>query len=409
MIDNFRAEEHKNKVLNKLREIDAEINNLLTNKSKDGVYNQIKTNIIEQLDSVETEIMKGDWNGRYNTREKFRPLIYGLYKKLNHCAPKRSREQYKLPDREYQPPESFNRNDFSNCPEEEFTETDMYLNESDKPLTTIKQQYSLYIDIEILVVFIDKFEEESYKFLNLIKQKIKNLHNMLKVSVHGININEVSDSSFMSIDYIIFYFPKSSMFTLNLCLLNRSDMAGMIGWIIKLNDTGKCLVLNKPKKFKFFNSLKFSFNNNLDTFINFLVSLSQKTNTANKIKRDLICKDKIPWFIYSDEIFQEFYEQHKHMFKQNFKVVLIYDPPGSNYWTLILELNGSPYTITNTHSINESNAFGSNRNVINKIRAYDTEMLHRVHKLRKRLKKETDPKIRRKLLKKYNELTKIIN
>ena len=50
-----------------------------------------------------------------------------------------------------------------------------------------------------------------------------------------------------------------------------------------------------------------------------------------------------------------------------------------------------------------------NRNLINKIRAYDTEMLHRVHKLRKRLKKETDPKIRRKLLKKYNELTKIIN
>jgi len=50
-----------------------------------------------------------------------------------------------------------------------------------------------------------------------------------------------------------------------------------------------------------------------------------------------------------------------------------------------------------------------NRNVINKIRAYDTEMLHRVHNLRKRLKIETDPKIRRKLLKKYNELTKIIN
>ena len=50
-----------------------------------------------------------------------------------------------------------------------------------------------------------------------------------------------------------------------------------------------------------------------------------------------------------------------------------------------------------------------NRNIINKIRAYNTIMLHHVHKLRKRLKKETDPKIRRKLLKKYNELTKIIN
>ena len=47
--------------------------------------------------------------------------------------------------------------------------------------------------------------------------------------------------------------------------------------------------------------------------------------------------------------------------------------------------------------------------MINKIRAYDTEMLHRVIKLRKKLKNESDPKIRRKLLKKYNELTKIIN
>ena len=39
MIDNLRAEEYKNKILNKLREIDAEINNLLTNNSKDGEYN----------------------------------------------------------------------------------------------------------------------------------------------------------------------------------------------------------------------------------------------------------------------------------------------------------------------------------------------------------------------------------
>ena len=118
----------------------------------------------------------------------------------------------------------------------------MYLYESDKPLTpyvrTTKQQYSPYYDIEICIVFIDKFEEESYKFLKSINQKIKNLKNMLNVSVNGININEVNDSSFMSIDYIIFYFPKPSMFTLNLRLLNRSDMAGMISWIIKLNDTG---------------------------------------------------------------------------------------------------------------------------------------------------------------------------
>ena len=64
---------------------------------------------------------------------------------------------------------------------------------------------------------------------------------------------------------------------------------------------------------------------------------------------------------------------------------------------------------TGYYPVTRSNRFGSNRNVINKIRAYDTEMLHRVHKLRKRLKKETDPKIRQKLLKKYNELSKIIN
>ena len=98
MIDNFRAEDHKIEVLKRLREIDAKINTLLTNNIKDGEYNQIQTNIIQELDSVEIEIMKGDWNGRYNTREKFRPLIYGLYKKLNHCAPKHSKQQYKLPD-----------------------------------------------------------------------------------------------------------------------------------------------------------------------------------------------------------------------------------------------------------------------------------------------------------------------
>ena len=60
MIDNFCAEDHKNKVLNKLREIDAEINNLLTSNSQDGEYNQIRIEIIKKLDSVETEIMKGD-------------------------------------------------------------------------------------------------------------------------------------------------------------------------------------------------------------------------------------------------------------------------------------------------------------------------------------------------------------
>ena len=53
MIDNLRAKDHKNKVLNKLREIDAKINNLLTNNFEDGENNQIKRNIIEELDSVE--------------------------------------------------------------------------------------------------------------------------------------------------------------------------------------------------------------------------------------------------------------------------------------------------------------------------------------------------------------------
>ena len=42
------------------------------------------------------------------------------------------------------------------------------------------------------------------------------------------------------------------------------------------------------------------------------------------------------------------------------------------------------------------------------MKMYDSAMLHRVHKLRKRLKTETDPRIRRKLLKKYKKLTKVI-
>ena len=114
------------------------------------------------------------------------------------------------------------------------------------------------------------------------------------------------------------------------------------------NDTGKCLVLNKPK-FKFFDSLKFRFNSNLDTFMQFLISISQNTNTTNKILRDHVCENNIPWFIYSDNKFQEFYKEHQHMF-ENLKVVLIHCPPGSEYWILILELNGFLYTVTNTHS-----------------------------------------------------------
>ena len=77
----------------------------------------------------------------------------------------------------------------------------------------------------------------------------------LDIKVIQININEVNDSSFISIDYIIFYFPKT---LLQLNLLNQSNFERMIGWIIKLNDTEKCVVLNKPK-FKFFESLKFTF------------------------------------------------------------------------------------------------------------------------------------------------------
>ena len=79
--------------------------------------------------------------------------------------------------------------------------------------------------------------------------------NMLDIKITKININEVNDLSFISIDYIIFCFPKS-MFKLN--VRNQSNIGRMISWIIKLNDTGKCLVLNKPK-FKFFESLKFTF------------------------------------------------------------------------------------------------------------------------------------------------------
>ena len=43
----------------------------------------------------------------------------------------------------------------------------------------------------------------------------------------------------------------------------------MIGLIIKWNNTGKCLVLNKPK-FKYFDVMKFKFKENIDQFIKVL-------------------------------------------------------------------------------------------------------------------------------------------
>ena len=192
----------------------------------------------------------------------------------------------------------------------------------------------------------------------------------------------------------------------------------MIGWIIKLNNTGKCIVINKPNS-TLFHNLKFNFERGSDVFISFLRSLSQ--NDSKIIPRNNNKCNRIPWLVWTHNNFQYFYKQNEDKFQHKDRVVVvkyIYFPPESEYWTLILQFyNRSTRRYESRHILsgkitvaNTLLKFGSkNEKVIHKIKEYDSAMLRYVHRLRDKLKYEMDPKIRRDLRIKYNKLKKRIN
>ena len=132
----------------------------------------------------------------------------------------------------------------------------------------------------------------------------------------------------------------------------------MVSWAIKLNNTGKCLVLNKPNV-HFFDKMELKFNGELDTFIKLLDSFAYKESTI--IPRDDLCRNSIPWYIWIHNDFQNFYQQNKDRFKP-FRVVRIICPPESEYWTLILELKGLREILTGENGSNRLLRFGDKVN-----------------------------------------------
>ena len=82
---------YENLFLQELRYIDTEINQY----NKNGIKNETKKNeLIQKLDDIEKRIMQDNWDGYYDVRKKFRPLLHGLYMKLNYCAPIRRIHPY---------------------------------------------------------------------------------------------------------------------------------------------------------------------------------------------------------------------------------------------------------------------------------------------------------------------------
>ena len=84
-------------------------------------------NTMRKLYATEKKIMQQKWD-RNSTRKRLRPLVNKLYEKLKYCAPICTKQQYV--SLEYTDPEPNNyREDLTKCPNEEFTDTDLYLYE----------------------------------------------------------------------------------------------------------------------------------------------------------------------------------------------------------------------------------------------------------------------------------------
>ena len=82
-----------------------------------------KTNIFDELDNLEKQIMENNWGGIYKFHQTLRPLIDKFYKKLNYCTPKRTKQDFEQTyDEPYKVPEhNPYRDDLSQCEAEVYT------------------------------------------------------------------------------------------------------------------------------------------------------------------------------------------------------------------------------------------------------------------------------------------------
>ena len=179
----------------------------------------------------------------------------------------------------------------------------------------------------------------------------------------------------------------------------------MVGLLIRLNDTGKCIVLNKPN-FNYFDTMKFKFENDIDKFLEVLFSFN---DTTGEIKRRTENCRMVPWYIWINKDFQRFYKEREdtHAFRQLRKVrvytvkqsffVLLLDYMSALYVKIVEDDSEQLYDNRHNYKLQESveddseklydNRLKFGRSNRRKVKKYDGTMLRRVHKLHEKLKR----------------------
>ena len=124
-----------NHYVKQLKNINEYIDNLQKQNLSKDEYKQRRKNIIINLDILEKQIMKDNWDGIYHIyyRTHLRPLIYYLYKKLRYCPPNRPKRHFERKYEEYENPvQNHDREDVSKCETEQYEDENKHLKFSTK-------------------------------------------------------------------------------------------------------------------------------------------------------------------------------------------------------------------------------------------------------------------------------------
>ena len=93
---NKEQSELYNRYVTQINHINERIDHLETQTPDSDQYKKQRMDIINQLDFVEENIMKHDWDlSKFNYRLLLRPKLYNLYQRIKYCAPNRTIRQYK--------------------------------------------------------------------------------------------------------------------------------------------------------------------------------------------------------------------------------------------------------------------------------------------------------------------------
>ena len=354
------VESSERKIQNELVTIENDINALQNNSTHEYYLKESLVNIIKNLNDVENQVNKNQWN------EKFSVKISNLNDKVQE----------------------------------------------------IYDHFIMSVhDVTISIVYANKADADAIK--SKISRYKSRRFSVLEIEYELIDASQVDESLFTTTDYIIFIFPNS-VIPLKLCF-SQPKIEQMVGFIIRLNDTGKCIVLNKPN-FNYFDTMKFKFENDIDKFLKVLFSFNDKT--AEIKRRTENCR-MVPWYIWINKDFQRFYKEREdtHAFRQLRKVrvytvkqsffVLLLDYMSALYVKIVEDDSEQLYDNRHNYKLQESveddseklydNRLKFGRSNRRKVKKYDGTMLRRVHKLHEKLKRR---KLRRELRIKYKKLKK---